>query len=577
MPDAIPYDPQMPNAAAESYTAPGVPPIAAAILNKYKSDPAFEAPGAPPNYGDWVLPQVMTMQGLVSNISKVYRMSDEALKNSLEDARFMELDVGIQECIQARTRSTALLNWHLEPDDPTSSEQVALCDEMEKILKRCPRFMQLRESLMAACWYGRTAVTFRYTWDKFTNRMLVAPTAWRPVHGDKLVFRLDEGRFDVDPNQVGIRVGMTYAANEKIGGRWELEQTDRGMAYFLSASERRLLAIHKHVMQDGAYEEPSDAGRIHGVGIRSFIYWEWYQKQETLRWLMEYLERSAFGIELWFYPESNAGAKVKAEQAAKSRINNFRNIIFVPLPGEDGTRNQYGVQHIETGMAGVEALMNLLNNYFGHRMKRLILGQTLTSESEGGGLGSDGIAKVHLGTFKDIVRYDATNLEETITEEIVRPLKEWNFKGSGHFNVRFVIETEEVDADEKLEQCKLLWDMGADLSEKELMEHVGLTKPGPDDKILRNPQIAAAFQQMRMQAAGMGGQPGQPGQQPQPISALGQKFQDAIRSTGHEARIKSAGQRTIMGDHFDEGMHQHAVAGQLDNAFLGHGGGQMAG
>lgn len=540
--------------------------VADSIRAKYKSDPAFDAPGTPPNYGEFVLPHVMTIQGLVSNISKVYRMSDEALKHSLEDARFMELDVGIQECLHARWRSTALLNWHLEPDDPTAQEQVDLCDELTRVLNKCPRFMQVREYLQRATWYGRSAVSFRYGWERFGNRMLVAPLQWKPVHGDKLVFRLDDGRFDVDPNQVGIRVGQTYLNSQRISAQWDIEQTDRGLAYFLSASERRLLAIHKHMIEDGAYEEPEDAGRIHGVGIRSQIYWEWFQKQETLRWLMEYLERSAFGIELWYYPSGNPAAKKKVEEAAKGRVNNFRNIVFVPRPTDAaGNADQgFGVEHIETGMAGVSPIMDMLNNYFGHRIKRLILGQTLTSESEGGGLGSDGIARVHLGTFKDIIRYDATNLEETITDDIVRPLKEWNYKHAAHFNVRFVIETEEIQADEKLEQAMLLWQMGVRLSERELLETIGMTAPGPEDRVICNPQIEQALQQMEAQEqaayiARAGG------------TALGKTLNDALRQhiNGRAIRVanKANGQRSIMGDHFDEQLHKHAVAQRLDRAF----------
>lgn len=543
--------------------------VSESIKQKYKTDPAFGAPGTPPNYGEFVLPQVMTLQGLVSNVSKVYRMSDEALKHSLEDARFMELDVGIQECVQARTRSVALLNWHLEPDDATSQEQNDLCEELTKILKRCPRFMQVRESLMGAAWYGRSAVSFRYGWSQFGSQMRIAPLQWKPVHGDKLVFRLDDGRFDVDPNQVGIRVGMTYLNSERISDHWDIEQTDRGLAYFLSPYERRLLAIHKHQMQDGAYEEPQDAGRIHGTGIRSQIYWEWFQKQETLRWLMEYLERSAFGINLWYFPASNPGAKAQMEQAVKAQINTFRNNIFVPRAvGSDGNSDMgFGMQHIETGMAGVQPIMDMLNQYFGHRIKRLILGQTLTSESEGGGLGSDGIARVHLGTFKDIIRYDATNLEETITEDIVTPIKQWNFRKAGHFNVRFVIETEEVEADEKIGQAKQLWDMGAQLSERELLEAIGMKEPEANDRVLQNPQLAQAA------AGGMpGGQPGQPGgmQAPQgPKTAIGKQMNDAMRHHGQHQAIADAGQRTIMGDHFDETMHKHAIAGKLSEAMQG--------
>jgi phage gp29-like protein len=458
--------------------------LAPSIIDKLKADPALDAPGAPPNYGQWVIPHVMTLQGLVSTISKVYRMDDEALRSSLENARHMELDVGIRECLEARWRSSALLNWRLEPDDPHSDEQKSFCELFTKILQRCPRFMQMRETLLRATWYGRYAATFRYGWEQIGPHMYVCAKAWRPVHGDKLVFRLDDGHFDTDADQVGIRVGCSYG--ERIGGYERIEPTDRGLAYFLTPAERKLLAIHKHQVEDCAYEDPAAAGHIHGVGLRSRIYWEWFQKQETLRWLIEYLERSAFGLDLWFYPEGNDAAKQSMKAAAVERISNFRNQIFVPTPS-DGSGNPYGLQHVETGMAGVQALQELIEKYFGHRIKRLILGQTLTSESEGGGLGSDGIARVHLGTFKDIVSYDSINVQETITADIVTPLKDWNFGHARHFGVRFVIETEDVDNDQRVAQAKQAYEMGARLSEAKVLAMVGMSVPTEGEVVLQKP------------------------------------------------------------------------------------------
>src|SRR5690606_7306906 len=138
---------------------------------------------------------------------------------------------------------------------------------------------------------------------------------WRPVNGDKLVFRYDDGSGEFDEDQVGIRVGQGFTEGSQVAKRWKVERinkvaaTDQGLAYFLEHWERSLLAIHKHQIEDGAFEAPELAGSIHGVGIRSRIYWMWYQKQETLAWLMEYLERSAFGIEIWSYPAGNPQAK----------------------------------------------------------------------------------------------------------------------------------------------------------------------------------------------------------------------------------------------------------------------------
>ena len=42
--------------------------------------------------GDMPLPHVLTFQGLFGTFSRVYRASDEALKDSIEVARYMRSD-----------------------------------------------------------------------------------------------------------------------------------------------------------------------------------------------------------------------------------------------------------------------------------------------------------------------------------------------------------------------------------------------------------------------------------------------------------------------------------------------------
>src|SRR5690606_19649842 len=96
---------------------------------------------------------------------------------------------------------------------------------------------------------------------------------------------------------------------DEMAGLHELEPTYDGLAYFLKDWERRAFVVHSHMRMDGEYESPRDAGRIHGIGLRNFLYWIWYQKQETLAQLVEIVERTAAGFTIYYYPEGNAEAK----------------------------------------------------------------------------------------------------------------------------------------------------------------------------------------------------------------------------------------------------------------------------
>ncbi len=183
-----------------------------------------------------------------------------------------------------------------------------------------------------------------------------------------------------------------------------------------------------------------------------------------------------------------------------------------------------GIRHRinEPGMAGIEQLKDLLVTFFGHRIKRYILGQVLSSEAEATGLGS-GVAELHLDTFLQIIRYDARNLEETITDELIEPLKLWNFPAAKGVRLRFKIDTESPNIEEKLSAFKSAWEMGARLKERDVMDMVGAESPGPEDRALQNPQAqqAAAMQQPGGMYTGPGpqGQPASPPQSPEQVKA----------------------------------------------------------
>lgn len=475
-------------------------------------DPAAGINGMPPNLGRDLVPHVITFQGVLSTISKVYRASDEALKVSRENARCMLNDPVITECLEHRQRAVALLNWHLEPDDAKDKKQVEGCDQLKAVIEKIPRFMQYRENLLQAIWFGRYGISQWWTNRKIRGQWRMCIEDWRPVHGDKIVFRYDDGSGDYDPNQIGIRVGPKYLAGQRIGENIveHLEPVDYGMGYFLKPWQRDLLALHKHKIEDGEYEEPQNAGRIHGVGIRSKIYWAWYQKQEALAWLMEFLERSAFGIELWHYPAHNTEAREQMRKAAQERIGGNRNIILVPVPAGDAGDGMYGVQRLEPGMGGADALDKIINTYFGHQIKRYILGQTLTTEAENTGLGSN-LAAIHLDTFMQIVQYDSTNLEETISTDLVEPLIRHNKEFAYLIDCppRFRIDTQTADAEQKLEAFQKAWDMGLKIPAQDVMDVIGSRKPDQDEEVLSKQQMMQAQQSAELLGSQPGGKPTQ--------------------------------------------------------------------
>jgi len=485
--------------------------LPASVIQAIAIDPAMGT-GAPPNFGMDVVPHIHTASGRFGVASHAYLNMDEALRDSRSNAQRMRSDCGIMEPVEARQRSVALLPWHIECDDKDSPEQKSLAEAMTAILEETPRFTEMRRSLLEATWYGRYATANSFGADLVRGQWRTVVKRWEPRHGDKLVFRFDDGSNTIDPDQIGIRVSSAFRGSAKpdINGhrRSKVMATETGLVYWLDRAERQTMIVHKHQIEDGPWEEPRMMGRIHGIGIRDRIYWTWYAMIECLQRVVEYLDRAAFGIEVWPYQAGNPRAKNETETAAKKAMGGGRTVILAPIPaGEDP--ETYMPRLIEPGLAGVSTTIDIIRTYFGHKIKRYILGQTLSSEADATGMGS-GVADAHMATLADILAYDAINLEETITKDFLRVLQVWNFRNSAHIKLKFRIDTESDNVVERMNALRQGWEMGLKLKADELYQILGTPKPDQSDEILINPKIAVP------------GMPGgnQPGQGPLPPAVI---------------------------------------------------------
>lgn len=483
-----------------------------------------------PNNGRYLVSHVDTFLNRYTSLASVYREPDEAVQDSRYNARAMRNDIGVRECIDSRQRSVSLLDWHIKPESQEAPRsQVEFCEMLETCVRRIRNFTKYRFTMQNAIWYGKYGIAHSWRATVVNGKSVFLPSGWhqddlgwKPVNGDKLVFRQLRPPGEMPPGsyegQLGIRVGSTYRPGQSVGpaGRWKIQPTDYGMAYFLSPAERRLMLVHKHQVEDASYEDGLRAGAVYGTGIRSVIYWEWIQKQETMAFLVTFLERMAGGIQVWKFPQGNQQAEAATKLAASNYNTGQQHVLVVPVPA--GETGQYDVEIHEPGFGGVEIVQNLIHEYFEHRIKRYILGQVLSSESAATGLGS-GVAELHQDTLLQILRYDATNAEETLTYDLLESIirinvqkKVWAEPG---FQPRFVLQTENPDVESILQAWSQLIDRGLRFRKSDLYDLVGAAVPGEMDDCLEPPQQQqpGADGAPGMDGGGApGGKPPEPGQ-----------------------------------------------------------------
>src|SRR5690606_4387603 len=101
-----------------------------------------------------------------------------------------------------------------------------------------PRFTEYRRSLSEAIWYGRSAAInqFGIHVDRHGKKRRVI-SDWKPVSGDKLMFRYYDQSGEYDPNGVGVRVSNALVSDDLIAGHRQVEATSEGLVYFFEPWE----------------------------------------------------------------------------------------------------------------------------------------------------------------------------------------------------------------------------------------------------------------------------------------------------------------------------------------------------
>lgn len=415
----------------------------------------------PPGGGHWTVPPFMGFQSLVTTAARSWLWtSDEALRNSHENALAMRRDAFLYGLLRARQRPTTQLEWHLDPADETNPAEVEAAQLVTEIMEAIPRFQAMNLQLLEAIWYGKYAVELGWEWKQLHGRTCLMVRDFAPVNGDKIRYKWD--------GTPGFLVYASYPGPK--------EATDWGLCHFLTPGEREQYVIHNFEPDDQDWTEPQLGGGIWGVGLRGRLYWFWYLKQQCFALLMNYLQRFSNGLTLIYYQAGNPQAEANAQSVASSADNFAQTAILIPRwNSEHPDVNK--VERLEVGTASPTLLWNVVGEYFDPIMKEAVLGQSGSSEGVSGGLGGSGVAALHGETLDEIIKYDATNLQDTLQADLVDVLYKYNCPGVRPG--RFKFEIEAPDSEAILGYAQALFEMGMELDGDQLLELAQLQKPKP--------------------------------------------------------------------------------------------------
>jgi hypothetical protein len=422
---------------------------------------------------DRAAPHVLTFGQLMNTVWKTYSYRyDEALRNNPADALAMRRDCYFRSLLQERLLPTARRKWQLEVDSPNDPNQKLVRDGLTTSIKSITRFARMRRYLLEAEWYGRYGS--QGTWEQDKNvkdpggMPLWVYKRHQPVNGDKI-----QHQWDGTPAVMVNRAMGTWPQESIIlGNRAPLLRLDR-------PEWRRQFVIHTYDVEDADYYEGDMAGAVNGVGLRSHIYWSWWMREEMLGWAVDFMQKvGTLGLLIFWYEQGNKAAERQAEANAKSANN--RAAFVMPRPGGKTDMPPGGVEQIAPQTGGIEALQDMIANYWERHQERLFVGQSMSGGADNeSGLGGTGRADFAKDTKYQILAYSAENLDETLTQDLVRVAKELNYPWAD-FPVRFKSMVPDPDMADKLDKLTKVWDR-LKVKEEEAYEVTGFTVPEADD------------------------------------------------------------------------------------------------
>ena len=273
---------------------------------------------------------------------------------------------------------------------------------------------------------------------------------------------------------------------ETSAGQWMPLRLEHRMPQWFSADPetgRRLL-----VRAGGDWVEPPPAklvvhraGAKSGLPIRGGIArlaaWAWMYRSYAAKDWVRYLASYGLPIRLGRYPPSASDRDIAVLRRA---VSNVAGDAAAVVP--EGMAIDFPVA---PGAAGRTDLWERLMRYHDERISIVVLGQTLTTETQGGG--AYALGRVHDLVRHDIESSDARQLEETLERDLVRPLVALN-GGPRDAWPRVVIERPaQEDARQLAETLRILVSLGLTVRTDEVRARLGWEAPGPDDETLSAP------------------------------------------------------------------------------------------
>ena len=227
---------------------------------------------------------------------------------------------------------------------------------------------------------------------------------------------------------------------------------------------------------------PAKTGLPIRGGVARIVAWVFLFKQLGLKDWVTYAEVFGFPIRVGKYGAGATEDQIRTLMRAVASVATDMAAVFP---------DSMTLEFIKADGNGSADLYERLCSYLDKQVSKLVLGQTATTDSEGGGLGGSG--KEHNDVRGDIERSDAKLLAATLNRDIVCPMIDFNFgvPADGLYPQINIGREDAEDTSKLLDDTAKFVAMGGRVAISSVRDKLGWPDPQAGEPLLQAPKSAA--------------------------------------------------------------------------------------
>lgn len=319
----------------------------------------------------------------------------------------------IQAALDRRMDPVAGAEWTIVAQDEETEKYARV---VEELIKKIPRFVQVRKNILEAIFQGVSFGEIIWPWSeiKITNPLdgAVSTKVELPASGY------------IIPTAIEYRQKALFDFNERG------ELVLKGEAYTKSSGGTVIAEDHFIVCTYGVQDSTSSVQLYNarwGRGEADVLYWPFFWVNAALTRLMTILDRSGL-IPIIEILDGANDTDIK---------NAMEMLTYFSAAGALAKPANMNIEFRETGGQSYEVMQSFIK-YIDDAVAKVLLGAPLSINVPEGNA-SRAMASVQLDPFSDKLNRDAGMIDECLTEQLVKPLLRINFLGDKVDHPDFII------------------------------------------------------------------------------------------------------------------------------------------